>query len=88
MTGMASTITGTVTTGECYISVDVTDVCHKMCGACDIRGDRIEVFQIINNFDQINPEIFDMNNVTVTRGNGMELKVQIYNTIAHKSLQC
>ena len=29
-----------------------------------------------------------MNNVTVTRGNGMELKVQIYNTIAHKSLQC
>ena len=26
-----------------------------------------------------------MNNASVTRGNGMKLKVQRYNTIAHKS---
>ena len=32
-----------------------------------IRGDVIEVFEIINKFDQINPEVlFEMNNASVT----------------------
>ena len=51
-----------------------------------IRGDLIEVFKIINQFDKINPErLFEMNNVSVTRGNGMKLKGQRYNTTARKS---
>jgi hypothetical protein len=51
-----------------------------------IRGDLIEVFKILNQFDKINPEkLFEMNNVSVTRGNGMKLKGQRYNTIARKS---
>ena len=42
-----------------------------------IRGDMIGVFKILNNFDKINLEVlFEMNNATVTRGNGMKLKVQ------------
>ena len=51
-----------------------------------IRGDMIEVFKILNKFDKINPEVlFEINNTSVTRGNGMKLKVQKYNTIARKS---
>ena len=51
-----------------------------------IRGDMIEVFKILNKFDKINPEVFfKMNSTSVTRGNGMKLKVQRYNTIACKS---
>ena len=50
------------------------------------RGDMIEVFKILNKFDKINPEtLFEINNASVTRGNGMKLKIQRYNTIAHKS---
>ena len=46
----------------------------------------IEVFKISNKFDKLNPEVlFDMNNVSVTRGNGMELKVQKFNTLTRKS---
>ena len=46
----------------------------------------IEVFKILNKFDKINPEVlFEMNNLSVTRGNGMKLKVQKFNTIARKS---
>ena len=51
-----------------------------------IRGDLIEVFKILNQFDKINPEkLFEMNNTTITRGNGMKLKGQRYNTVARKS---
>ena len=51
-----------------------------------IMGDIIEVFKILNKFDKINPEVlFEMNNESVTRGNGMKLKVQRYNTVARKS---
>ena len=51
-----------------------------------IRGDMIEVFKILNKFDKINPEVlFKMNNASVTRGNGMKLKLRRYNTIARKS---
>ncbi len=50
------------------------------------RGDLIEVFKILNQFGKINPgKLFEMNNATVTRGNGMKLKGQRYNTIARKS---
>ena len=50
------------------------------------RGDLIEVFKILKQFDKINPEkLFEMNNATVTRGNGLKLKGQRYNTIARKS---
>ena len=46
----------------------------------------IEVFKILDKFDEINPEVlFEINNESVTRGNGMKLKVQRYNTIARKS---
>ena len=46
----------------------------------------IEVFKILNIFDKINPEmLFEMNNTSVTRDNGMKLKVQKFNTIARKS---
>ena len=46
----------------------------------------IEVLKIQNKFDKINAEdFFAMNNASVTRGNGMKLKVQRYNTIARKS---
>ena len=45
-----------------------------------------EFFKILNKFDKINPEVlFEMNNASVTRGNGMKLKVQRYNTIGRKS---
>ena len=41
-----------------------------------IRGDMIEVFKILNKFDKINREVlFEMNNASETRGNGMKLKV-------------
>ncbi len=51
-----------------------------------IRGDLIEVFKILNQFDKINPDkLFVMNNTTITRGNGMKLKGQRHNTIARKS---
>ena len=51
-----------------------------------IRGDMIKVFKILNEFNKINPEVrFEINNASVTRGNGMKLKVQRYITIAHKS---
>ncbi len=40
-----------------------------------LRGDLIEVFKILNQFDKISPDkLFEMNNATVTRGNGMNLK--------------
>ena len=46
----------------------------------------IEVCKMLNEFDSINSEeLFEMNNTSVTRGNGMKLKVQRYNTIARKS---
>ena len=46
----------------------------------------IEVFKILNKLDEINPEVlFEINDAKVTRGNGMQLKVQRYNTIARKS---
>ena len=52
----------------------------------NIKRTPIFKFQILNNFDKINPEVlFEMNNASVTRGNGMKLKVQRYNTIARKS---
>ena len=51
-----------------------------------LRGDLIEVFKILNQFDKISPDkFFEMNNETVTRGNGKKLKGQRYNTIARKS---
>ena len=51
-----------------------------------IRGYIIEVIKIQNKFVKSSPEVFfEMNNVSVTRGNGMKLKVQRYNTIARKS---
>ena len=51
-----------------------------------IWGDTIEVLKILYKFDKINPGIlFEMNNATVTRGNGMKLKVRRCNTIARKS---
>ena len=46
----------------------------------------IGIFKILNNFDKINPEIlFEMNNATVTRGNGRKLKVLRCNIIASMS---
>ena len=51
-----------------------------------ITGDMIEVFKILNKFDKINLEVlFEMNNASVTGGNGMKFKVQKINTIARKS---
>ncbi len=51
-----------------------------------IRGDLIEVFKILNEIDKINPErLSEMNNATVTIGNGMKLKGQRCNTIARQS---
>ena len=51
-----------------------------------IRGDMIEVFKIINKFDKISPEVLlEMNNASVTRGNGKILEVQKINRIARKS---
>ena len=51
-----------------------------------IWGDMIEVFKILNKFDKISPEVlFEINNASVTRGNGQKLKVPRYNTIARKS---
>ena len=50
------------------------------------RGDMIEAIKILNKFDKINPEVlFEMNNASVTRGNGMKLKVQKFYTIARNS---
>ena len=50
------------------------------------RGEIIEVFRIVNRFNKINPEVlFEMNNASITRGDGMKLTVQKYNTIARKS---
>ena len=44
------------------------------------------MIEVLNNFDKINPEVlFEMNNASVIRGNGMKLKVQKLNTIPHKS---
>ena len=49
-------------------------------------GNMSEFFKILDKFDKINREVlFEMNNASVTRGNGMKLKVQRYNTIARKS---
>ena len=50
----------------------------------------IKVFEILSEFDKINPEVgFEMNNVSVMRGNGMKLKIQRYNTIVRQvTLQC
>ena len=46
----------------------------------------LEVYNILNILDKINPEVlFEMNNASITRSNGMKLKVQRYNTIARKS---
>ena len=46
----------------------------------------IEVFRILTKLDKINPEVlFEMNNALVTRGNGMKLSVQKFNTIARNS---
>ena len=46
----------------------------------------VEDFNILNIFDKINPEIFyEMNNASVTKDNGMKLKVQRCNTITRKS---
>ena len=43
-------------------------------------------YKILNKFDKINPEVlFEMNNASVTRGNGMKLNVQKFNIIARKS---
>ena len=42
-----------------------------------LREHLIEVFKILNQFDKNNPEkLLEMNNVSVKRGNGMELKGQ------------
>ena len=39
------------------------------------KGDMIEVFKILSKFDKINPEVlFEMNNASVMRDNGMTLK--------------
>ena len=46
----------------------------------------IEMFEILNNFDKIDPEVLlEVNNVTVTRCNGMKSKVRRCNTNALKS---
>ena len=38
----------------------------------------IEALKFLNNFDKINPNIlFETNNLTVTRGNGIKFKVQL-----------
>ena len=51
-----------------------------------IRGYMIEILKILNKFDKINPEVlYEMNNPSVTRGNGMKLQLQRYNTIARKT---
>ncbi len=40
-----------------------------------IRGDLTELFNILHQFDKINPDkLFEINYVTVTRGNGKNLK--------------
>ena len=50
-----------------------------------LRGDLIEIFEILNQFDKIHPgKLFEMNKVPLTRGNVMKLKGQRYNTIVHK----
>ena len=50
------------------------------------RGDMIKVFEILNKFDKISPEVlFEKNNASIMRGNGMKLKVRRYNTIARKT---
>ena len=44
------------------------------------------VFKILNKFDKTYSEAhFEINNASVTRGNGMKLIVQKYNIIARKS---
>ena len=46
-----------------------------------IRRDMIEVYKFLNNFNRINPIIlFEMNNATVTRGNGILKVLRWYNT--------
>ena len=50
------------------------------------RGDLIEVFKILNQFDKINPEaLFEINSTTITRSNGMKLRGQRCNTVARKA---
>lgn len=50
-----------------------------------IREDLSEVFKISHHFDQINRErLLDINHVTLTRGNDLELKGRKRNTIARK----
>ncbi len=51
-----------------------------------LREDLFQVFEILNHFHKISPDkLFEVNNATVTRGNGMKLKGQRCNTIARKS---
>ena len=51
-----------------------------------IKGDMIEVFKILNNIEKANLEIvFKENTGTVTRGNGIKLKVPKCNTTDRKS---
>ena len=50
-------------------------------------ADNPEVFRFLHRFYKINLEIlFEMNNMTVTIGDGMKFKLQRCNTIARKSL--
>ena len=48
----------------------------------------IEGFQVLNEFDKINPEVlFEIDNASITRYNGIKLKVQRYNIIPRGILQ-
>ena len=47
----------------------------------------IEVFKILNKFDKINPEILiEMNNASVTRDTGMQLKDITQLLVSHTSM--
>ena len=51
-----------------------------------LRGDLIETFKILKGFDKINPDLlFQVDNTTVTRGNGMKLRVKRCNTEIRKA---
>ena len=51
-----------------------------------IRGDLIEVFKILNGFDNINPDsLFQRDTNTRTRSNGMKLKGNRCNTLVRRS---
>ena len=51
-----------------------------------VRGDLIEVFKILNRFENINPEsLFQRDPNTITRSNGMKLKGNRCNTLARRS---